>query len=657
MQKDYKFKLLLVDDSAFFRDILVKMINKNFKVDIFQAATAFEALRLLGNHKIDLILLDVNLPDVDGYKMSRILKQQNNFTNIPIIYVTGNPPTKENLNYGFESGGIDYLAKPFTEQELVRMLNLYFRFLLREKEVNKAIIENHDKLTKEIEERRAIEQALKESEEKFRKISSSANDGIIMMDAQGLISFWNKAAESILGYTAEEALSKKLHRFIVPERFYEQYKKGFETFKHTGMGVAVGKTLELSALHKDGREIPVEISISGVKIREFWHSIGIVRDITERKAAEIALEKSREMLAQAQKTAHIGNWEYDVVSGVTEWSEELYNILGADKNVTNIKYEDSFKYIAPECRDKVKAAIDSAIENRKTYSVEFQIPTSGGIKFAEGKGIAKFNDKSELVKIFGSVMDITERKIAQIAIEKTAKELKEANATKDKFFSIIAHDLRNPFGGLKNLIALLDEMYSTLTEEDKVELIAEMRKSSEGVFALLENLLTWSRSQRGIIEFYSVPVDVNLIVENCIGILSVNIEHKSLKVVNAVPKEFVINADANMLTTVLRNLISNAIKFTPETGNISITGDFVDGSARICVKDTGVGISEADLQKLFRTDVSHTTIGTGEEKGTGLGLILCEEFVEKHKGKIWAESELGTGSSFIFEIPVFSLDF
>ncbi len=235
-------------------------------------------------------------------------------------------------------------------------------------------------------------------------------------------------------------------------------------------------------------------------------------------------------------------------------------------------------------------------------------------------------------------------------------ELKQLNVTKDKFFSIIAHDLKNPFASMKNLSDMLHDNYSYLDEEDKQELVASMKTTSQRIFELLENLLTWSRSQRGIIQFNPDIVTPVFVVQNNFDLLAENAANKDITLINAIPEDMEIVADSNLLSTVIRNLTSNAIKFTPTGGSITAGAENKEHYTEFYVKDTGVGISEDDIRKLFRIDISHTTIGTGQEKGTGLGLILCKEFVEKHGGQIWVESKVGEGTTFKFTIAKMSLE-
>ena len=237
-------------------------------------------------------------------------------------------------------------------------------------------------------------------------------------------------------------------------------------------------------------------------------------------------------------------------------------------------------------------------------------------------------------------------------LETANAQLTEINATKDKFFSIIAHDLRNPIGSFRNVVELLHDDYNSFDEEERMEFLGMLKKSSEQVFELLENLLEWSRSQRGTIKFNPTQIDISAIAQLCVDLLTLTAEKKSIKLINSVPKSKFIYADAKLVTTIIRNLMSNSVKFTREGGEIEAGySEHEDGEVEFFVRDTGVGMDAERVASLFQIDKSKSTNGTNGEVGTGLGLILCKEFVEMHGGKIWVESEVGIGSKFIFTLP------
>ncbi|HYG04558.1 MAG TPA: ATP-binding protein [Chryseosolibacter sp.] len=241
------------------------------------------------------------------------------------------------------------------------------------------------------------------------------------------------------------------------------------------------------------------------------------------------------------------------------------------------------------------------------------------------------------------------------AINETVKEqnlqLQELNATKDKFFSIISHDLKGPLNSLTSFSGLLINHTDSLSKEEIQVLAKDLDKSLKNLFALLENLLEWSRSQTGNIEFHPEAFDLADLLKINQQLLQMQASSKNISIVNLNDRPLPVTVHKHSVNTVIRNLVSNAIKFTGAGGKVSLSVKDDENFLRVSVADNGVGISPAVMEKLFRIDSKVTTKGTAEEKGTGLGLILCKEFIEKNGGRIWVESEIGKGTVFHFTVP------
>jgi PAS domain S-box-containing protein len=264
-----------------------------------------------------------------------------------------------------------------------------------------------------------------------------------------------------------------------------------------------------------------------------------------------------------------------------------------------------------------------------------------------------FNKKGNIVGTFGISRDITSSKLAQEALKESEQKLKELNTIKDKFFSIIAHDLRSPFHGLFGLVNILidefDQMPGMMIKENLI-LINNKMKS---LFHLLEDLLEWGRIQSNTIQYSPTPGKISSTINDVIELFSANSENKNITVnYECFDDEFQFNYDDKMISTVIRNLLTNAIKFTNPNGSISISVLREVNDIKICVEDNGVGIPDYYLNKLFNLTEYFTTKGTCDECGSGLGLILCKEFVERHGGKITVESKVNKGTNFSFTIPI-----
>lgn len=238
-----------------------------------------------------------------------------------------------------------------------------------------------------------------------------------------------------------------------------------------------------------------------------------------------------------------------------------------------------------------------------------------------------------------------------LELQQQKRNLKELNATKDKFFSIIAHDLKSPLNQLLGLSEILQKEIKSDKQGEVVRYAHLINESAKSGRLLLENLLEWSRSQSGMLNYRPEELDLKKITEEVRQLNEHNANQNKVELKSKVKEGTVAFADKNMIMTILRNLISNGIKFTKRGGKIILSAKKSNGIVTYSVIDNGIGIKTEDLKKLFRIDINPNSIGTSQEKGTGLGLILCKEFVEKNGGRIWVESKLGEGSTFKFTIP------
>lgn len=234
--------------------------------------------------------------------------------------------------------------------------------------------------------------------------------------------------------------------------------------------------------------------------------------------------------------------------------------------------------------------------------------------------------------------------------------LKDLNATKDKFFSIIGHDLRNPLNALIGFSELIAANSREFSKEDIHRYSVIINESAKNIHQLIENLLNWSRAQTGNIDFSPAHIPLSDFVSEIHKVLKINADNKNIRIDIDIPETIKVFADKNLLSTILRNLISNAVKFTTEGGKVFITAEEDNGKILVSVTDTGIGMNQEQVDSLFTLGTSKSTPGTTKEQGTGLGLILCKEFIEMHDGEIWAESEQGKGSTFKFTIPDIKTD-
>ena len=278
--------------------------------------------------------------------------------------------------------------------------------------------------------------------------------------------------------------------------------------------------------------------------------------------------------------------------------------------------------------------------------------------------ISALNDTKDIVKALTSggadyitkpfkAEEVRVRVATHLNIYLQQKELQKLNAQKDKFFSIIAHDLRGPFSSFLGVTQLLDEMLPELSREEIRDFAASMRTSATNLYSLLENLLQWAKNQQGLTPFSPMKELLLSLVNESILTLLEPAKNKEIEIVNNIDGDIEVFADKNMLQTVIRNLVSNAIKFTPKGGNITLSAKANSASdVEISVKDSGIGMNETMVNNLFQLDAKTNRPGTEGEMSTGIGLLLCKDFVETHGGEIRVESEEGKGSVFHFNIPL-----
>lgn len=333
------------------------------------------------------------------------------------------------------------------------------------------------------------------------------------------------------------------------------------------------------------------------------------------------------------------------------------------KELLNVNIADEL-YVNPNDRDHFKDRLEK-YGYVKDYEIEVKKKNGDILTVLETAFVVK-NNEGEITAYRGIIRDITEIKSNQVKLKKyidelaevnkqliiSENELKNLNASKDKFFSIVAHDLRSPFTSLIGYSEFLKEDLNELTKEEIKTFAENINESSRTVFNLLENLLQWSRVQTDRISLEPIVFDISILADQAIKLLKNNSDNKYIDLSNKIPPRTLVHADENTISSVIQNLVSNAIKFTPVGGSVTITGEQDGSSVTVTVEDNGVGIHPDDIEKLFRIDNQHTTTGTENESGSGLGLILCKELIEKNKGKIWVESQPGKGSRFYFTLPM-----
>lgn len=366
----------------------------------------------------------------------------------------------------------------------------------------------------------------------------------------------------------------------------------------------------------------------------------------------VQLRRNEKDLIESQRIAHVGSWRLDIETNQVFWTEELYNMYGFDPSLPPPPYTEHMKLFTPESWERLSAALAHTRETWIPYILELEtVRNDGSNGWMWVRGEADVDISGKIVGLWGAAQDITERKQSEQALKRSEMLLRELNVQKDKFFSIISHDLKSPFNSILGFSQLLVDQLREKDYNGVEEYANILLQSSERAMTLVMNLLEWSRIQTGRLEFKPENFELVAFVEEITPVFEDVARQKSISIVRSLPQSIPVYADKHMVSTVLRNLIANAIKFTRPGGEVTLAAQRNQHKVTISMKDNGVGIPQERLEKLFRIDESESTPGTANETGTGLGLILCKEFVEKHGGTIWVESEEGKGSTFYFNLP------
>ena len=496
---------------------------------------------------------------------------------------------------------------------------------------------------------------LKKNEQETKLLSTERqtilnNMGSGVFFLKNRIVIWaNQKAEKIYGYSLEEITGESTLKFYLNEDDYTRF--GVEAYSALAQGKLY--SFEMKQKKKTGEEFWCSLVGQAINPNNLDEgSIWITEDITERKQLENTILESELKFRTVADFTY--DWEYwinekDEIVYISPSCERITGYLPEDflndtTLLNTIIHPEDFTLMENHLRKFHTLAGRNEIE---TFDFRI-IKKDSSILYINHVCRPVFDQNNKYIGRRASNRDITERLRMDEKIKQQNKELLDANASKDKFFSIIAHDLKGPFNGFLGLTAMMQEPDINLEEMRNIG--SMLNTSANNVYRLLENLLTWARIQRGAIEFSPVIHNLSSTAIQSINILSETAKQKEIDIIESIPKHLEAFADSSMLDTIFRNLITNSIKFTKRGGKITVSAKENDIEIIIQVQDTGIGMNEKILEGLFKIDQKIARPGTERETSTGLGLLLCKEFVEIHKGKIWAISEVDKGSSFYFTL-------
>jgi len=503
----------------------------------------------------------------------------------------------------------------------------------------------------DITEKQKAENKIRMSEEQFRGAFEYSAIGMALFDIGGRCQKANQSLCSMLGYTEEEL--KALN--FVDITYAEDVPRNLELLKELMEGQRESYHMEKRYLHKSGRPVWVILGVSilreatGQPIR----LISQIQDITKIKEAEQATAISEEKFRKIFENTQDIYYRTDQNGIIIEISPSIEKYYG-DKRENIIGHPAINFYYFKEDRDSI---VNVLRQDGSVIDFEVKLKTKNSeLRYASVNARLIIED-GQVVGSEGSIRDITLRKLQENELTSLNTELKALNTHREKLLSIVGHDLRNPVAASLKLAELAMMDVDDATKEDLLEYISKMEAGLQNANELLEDLLRWAKNQFNSLDFNPVCIeDVQLQVITCLKRLKPMAEAKQIELIEYVDEELKLYADRDMLDTIIRNLVSNAIKFTSR-GTVVVAASKRLSDVLFSVTDTGKGMPESIINQLWKKSSHYSTYGTSGEKGTGLGLELCLDFVKKHRGKIWVESNVGHGSRFYFTIPIKKLSY
>lgn len=490
----------------------------------------------------------------------------------------------------------------------------------------------------DITHKKWAEEALRLKEEHYRTLIEKSGDVVAMLQMNGNIDYISPSVKNLLGYEQNIISGTNITEYLNDDELYK-YTNIWNNIINNSI---TDDLLETKLIDINGNKIDVEITLSKlINTEQITGVLLNIRDINMRKKAEKKIMLFRNAIDRANEGIAILNSKEEFIY-VNNAHQKLYGYDAKEFIGNNWKMLYDEKEVL-----NFKNNIMPVLYLEGYFRGEALGRKKNDEKFFQELSLTLLPD-NHLVCI---VNDITERKSTEDKLRNYLEELKELNVTKDKYFSIISHDLRSSLGGFIMFCEQLTKNFKSLSLTDIKEMSYDMYNSASNLLKLLNNLVDWSKSQRGIIAFEPDNYNFCDIINSILYLLMPSANAKNIQLDVDMPEEIVFNFDYRMLETVMRNLVSNAIKFTPQNGKISINYKSNDLEHIISVCDNGIGISEDEVGKLFKLGEVHSKPGTENEQGSGIGLVLCKEFIDKHNGKISVKSSIASGSEFSISIP------